>query len=92
MNIENIQRTHDRSIEIWYTLQTGSLEPGGGRAGASSQTKATSENIRRFKILGCQSFFCQMVPLRMITYNYNRDATGRTTVRVQVGTSELIRV
>lgn len=72
MNIENIQRT-DRSTEIWYTLQTGSLEPGGGRDKASSQTKAKRENIRQFKILGCQRFFCQMVPLRMITYNYNTE-------------------
>lgn len=44
-------------------VQFTDRESGGGRAQGSLQTKAKRENIRQFKILGCRSFFCQMVPL-----------------------------
>lgn len=75
MNIETIQRTHDRPMEIWDTSQTGSL----GGARDLCQPKAESENIRQTDENA--SFFCAMVPLRLITYNplIHRDATGRST-------------
>lgn len=78
MNIENIQRMHDRPIEIWFTSQTGSL----GSARDLCQPKAKSENIRIKRInLDCRSFFCEMVPLRLSAENrlIHRDATGRST-------------